>query len=154
MPLGDTIPGGSPRTAALLLAALGTDMPRCPSATPLASWAGMCPGNDERGGKRLNGKTRQGSRGRRQVLVAAKTQGTSRAAQYRRRTARRGQQRARIALGQTILTMASHVLTRRQPSRALGAAYCDTRAQRRMAHRLVRRLEGGGDRVSLQPNAL
>ena len=58
----DTIPGVSQRTAEILLAEIGTDMTRFPSAKHLASWAGMCPGHDESGGKRLSGKTRQGSR--------------------------------------------------------------------------------------------
>jgi transposase len=82
----DTIPGVSQRTAETLLADIGTDMTRFPSAKPLASWAGMRPGHDESGGKRLSGKPRQGSRWLRQVLVeaahvAAKTQQTSLAAQ-------------------------------------------------------------------------
>jgi transposase len=155
----DTIPGVSQRTAEILLAEIGTDMTRFPSAKHLASWAGMCPGNYESGGRRLNGKTRKGSRWLRQVLVeaahvAAKTKGTYLAAQYRRIAARRGKKRALIALGHTILTIVYHLLTRKQPYRDLGAAYFDTRDQRRIEHRLVRRLEGLGYRVSLQPNAL
>jgi transposase len=67
----DTIPGVSQRTAEILLAASGTDMTRFPSAKHLASWAGMCPGHDESGGKRLSGKNRKGSRWLRQVLVEA-----------------------------------------------------------------------------------
>jgi transposase len=59
--LRDTIPGVSQRTAEILLAEIGTDMARFPNAKYLASWAGMRPGNDESGGKRLSGKTRKGS---------------------------------------------------------------------------------------------
>jgi transposase len=155
----DTIPGVSQRTAEILLAEIGTDMTRFPSAKHLASWAGMCPGNYESGGKRLNGKTRKGSRWLRQVLVeaahvAAKTKGTYLAAHYRRIAARRGKKRALMALGHTILTIVYHLLTRKQPYQDLGAAYFETRDQRRIEHRLVRRLEGLGYRVSLQPNAL
>ena len=58
----DTRPGGSHRTAELLLADRGTEMTRCPHAKPLASWAGLCPGHAERGGTRLSGTTRNGSR--------------------------------------------------------------------------------------------
>ena len=77
----DTIPGVSQRTAESLLAEIGTDMDRFPSAKHLASWAGMCPGNHASAGKRLSGKTRKGSRWLRQVLVesahvAAKTKQT------------------------------------------------------------------------------
>jgi transposase len=154
----DTIPGVSQRTAEVLLAEIGTDMTRFPSAKHLASWAGMCPGNYESGGKRLNGKTRKGSRWLRQVLVeaahvAAKTKQTYLAAQYRRLAARRGKKRALIALGHTILTIVYHLLVRKQPYQDLGAAYFDTHDQRRVEHRLVRRLERLGYQVSLQSNA-
>jgi transposase len=159
MALLDTIPGVRQRTAEILLAEIGTDMTRFPSAKHLASWAGMCPGHDDSGGKRLSGKTRKGSRWLRQVLVeaahvAAKTKQTYLAAQYRRMAARRGKKRALIALGHTILTTVYHLLTRKQPYQDLGAAYFDTRDQRRVEHRLVRRLERLGYHVSLQPNAL
>jgi transposase len=74
------------------------EMRRFPNAKPLASWVGMCPGTDERAGKRKNGKTRQGSHWRRQVLIeaahgAAHTQQTSRGVLYRRMTAHRGRRR-------------------------------------------------------------
>jgi transposase len=155
----DTIPGVSQRTAEILLAEIGTDMTRFPSAKHLASWAGMCPGHDDSGGKRLSGKTRKGSRWLRQVLVeaahvAAKTKQTYLAAQYRRMAARRGKKRALMALGHTILIIVYHLLTRKQPYQDLGAAYFDTRDQRRIEHRLVQRLERLGYRVSLQPNTL
>jgi transposase len=69
--LVDTMPGGSQRPAEILLADIGTDLTRFPSAKHLASWAGIGPGHDESGGKCLSGKTRQGRRWRRQVLVEA-----------------------------------------------------------------------------------
>ena len=116
----DTIPGVSQRTAEILLAEIGTDMSRFPSAKHLASWAGMCPGHHESAGKHLSGKTRKGSRWLRQVLVeaahvAAKTKQTYLAAQYQRIAARRGKKRALMALGHPILTMVDHVLVRKQP---------------------------------------
>jgi len=82
----DTIPGVSQRTAEVLLAELGSDLSRFPSAQHLASWAGMCPGNAESGGKRLSGKTRKGNAWLRRTLVeiahvAAKTKETYLAAQ-------------------------------------------------------------------------
>ena len=118
MVLLDTIPGVGQRTAEMLLAEMGTDMSRFPSAKHLASWAGMCPGQNESGGKRRSGKTRKGSRWLRQTLVemahaAAKTKGTYLSSQYRRIAARRGKKRALIAVGHTILVMAYHMLMRR-----------------------------------------
>jgi transposase len=155
----DTIPGVGPRAAESLMAELGTDRRRFPSAQPLASWAGMGPGNHERGGKRLRGKTRKGSRWLRQILVeiahvASKTTNTYLAAQYRRIAARRGQKRALIAVGHTLLTIVSMILTRKQPYQALGAASFDQREQHRVERRLVQRLERLGYEVSLQPKAL
>ena len=105
-----TIPGVGPRAAEMLIAAIGTDRSRFPSAKHLASWAGMCPGNHESGGKRLHGKTRKGSRWLRQILVeiahvASKTKTTYLAAQYRRIAARRGKKRALMAVGHTVLTI-------------------------------------------------
>lgn len=155
----DTIPGVGQRAAEILLAEIGTDMSRFPSATHLASWAGMCPGNHESGGKRLSGKTRKGSRWLRQILVeiahgAAKTTNTYLAAQYKRIAARRGKKRALIAIGHTVLTIVYTMLTRQQPYQDLGAASFDQQDQQRVERRLVHRLERLGYQVSLQPRAL
>jgi transposase len=152
----DTIPGVGQRAAEILVAEVGTDMSRFPSAKHLASWAGMCPGNSESGGKRLSGKTRKGSRWVRQVLIemahgAAKTKNTYLAAQYKRIAARRGKKRALVAVGHTILTIAYTLLTRKQPYQDLGAAYFDHREQHQVERRLVRRLERLGYHVSLEP---
>lgn len=155
----DTIPGVGQRAAEILIAEIGTDMSRFPSAKHLASWAGMCPGNHDSGGKRLSGKTRKGNRWLRQVLVeiahvASKTKNTYLAAQYKRIAARRGKKRALIAVGHTILTIVYMMLTRKQPYQDLGAAYFDQREQERVERRLVHRLERLGYEVSLQPRAL
>jgi len=155
----DTIPGVGQRAAAILIAEIGSDMSRFPSAKHLASWAGMCPGNHASGGKRLSGKTRKGNRWLRQLLVeiahvASKTKNTYLAAQYKRIAARRGKNRALIAVGHTILTIVYMMLTRRQPYQELGAAYFDQREQHRVERRLVQRVERLGYKVSLQPQAL
>lgn len=106
----ETIPGVGQRAAESLIAESGTDMSRFPSAQPLAAWAGMSPGNHESGGKGWSGKTRKGKRWLRPLLVdmapvASQTTNTYLAAQYRRIAARRGKQRALIAVGHTILTI-------------------------------------------------
>ena len=153
----DTVPGISQRAAQILIAELGSDLSRFPSAQHLASWAGMCPGNKESGGKRLSGKTRKGNVWLRQVLieiahVASKTKDTYLAAQYRRIAARRGKKRALVALGHTILVMIYHILTRRQPYHELGVAYFDELERQRVEQRLVHRLERLGYTVTLQPS--
>jgi transposase len=155
----DTIPGVGQRAAEILIAEIGTDMSRFPSAKHLASWAGMCPGNHESGGKRLSGKTRKGNRWLRQILVeiahvASKTTNTYLAAQYKRLAARRGKKRALIAVGHTVLVLVYTLLTRRQPYQDLGAAYFDQREQQRVERRLVQRLERLGYQVSVEPRAL
>lgn len=152
----DTVPGISQRGAEILLAEIGPDLARFPSAKHLASWAGMCPGNKESGGKRLSGKTRKANPWLRQVLieiahVASKTKDTYLAAQYRRIAARRGKKRALVALGHTILIIVYHILTRREPYRDLGVTYFDDRDRQRVERRLVRRLEGLGYGVRLEP---
>lgn len=152
----DTVPGIGPRAAQILVAELGTDLSRFPSAKHLASWAGMCPGNKESGGKRLSGKTRKGNVWLRQVLieiahVASKTKDTYLAAQYRRIAARRGKKRALVALAHTILVMIYHILTRRQPYQELGVAYFDELERQHVEQRLVHRLERLGYAVVLEP---
>ena len=155
----DTVPGISQRAAEILVAELGADLSRFPSAKQLASWAGMCPGNKESGGKRLSGKTRKGNVWLRQVLieiahVASKTKDTYLAAQYRRIAARRGKKRALVALGHTILVIIYHILTKRKPYQELGGAYFDQREREQVERRLVRRLERLGYTVNLQPTDL
>jgi transposase len=154
----DTVPGIGRRAAEILLAEIGADLSRFPSAKHLASWAGICPGNSESGGKRLSGKPRKGNRHLRQLLietahVAAKTRDTYLAAQYRRIAARRGKKRALVALAHTILVIVYHILTRREPYRELGVMYFDQRERQHVEHRLVRRLERLGYAVTLQPTA-
>jgi transposase len=152
----DTIPGVSQRTAEILLAEIGADRSRFPSAHHLASWAGMCPGNNERAGKRHSGKTRKGSRWLRQVLIeaahaAARTKDTYLSAHYHRLAARRGTTKALVARGHTILVIVYHVLASRVPYHELGGNYCDEHERQAVERRLVRRLEHLGYQVTLQP---
>jgi transposase len=154
----DTIPGVGQRAAEIILAEVGTDLSRFPTAKHLASWAGMCPGHKESGGKRLSGKTRKGNIWLRQVLfevahAASKTKDTYLSAQYRRLATRRGKQRALVALGHSILVSAYHILTRRVPYRELGPVYFDVLDRQRVQQRLVQRLERLGYTVNLQPIA-
>jgi transposase len=153
-----TIPGVGRRTAELLVAEIGTDMRRFPTAAHLASWAGMCPGNDESAGKRRSGKTRKGSPWLRSTLIeaaraAGRSKGTYLAAQYHRLAARRGTKRAAVAVGHTILVIAYRLLSEGDVYRDLGDRYFDERDRHTVERRLVARLEGLGYTVSLAPAA-
>ncbi len=152
------IPGVGRRTAEVLVAELGTDMTRFPTAGHLASWAGMCPGNNESAGKRRSGRTRKGSPWLRAALVeaaraAAHTKRSYLGAQYRRLAARRGAKRAAVAVGHTILVIAHHLLRDGTPYQDLGVTYFDERDRLAVERRLVRRLETLGYSVTLQPAA-
>jgi transposase len=154
----DAIPGIGRHIAEALVAEIGTDMGRFPSARHLASWAGMCPGNQESAGKRQSGKTRKGSPWLRALLVqaahaAARTKGSYLAAQYRRLAARRGKSRAAVAVGHTILVIAFHLLQRGTAYYDLGPTYLDQRDRQQVERRLVHRLRDLGYRVTLEPLA-
>jgi len=150
-----TIPGISQRSAQGILAEIGIDMSRFPTAGHLASWSGMCPGNHESAGKRLSGKTRKGSPYLRQLLVeaanaAARTKNTYLSVHYHRIKARRGRKRALIAVGHTILVIIYHLLSQQTSYEELGSNYFDERDRQNMEKRLVRRLEKLGYQVELQ----
>ena len=113
----DTIPGVGRRIAEILVAELGTDLRRFPTAGHLASWAELCPGNDESAGKRRSGKTRKGNRSLRWALTetaqaAGRTRGTYLAAQFHRLAARQGKKKATIAVAHSILISGYYLLTR------------------------------------------
>jgi transposase len=154
----DTIPGVGRSVAEALVAEIGSDLTRFSNAKHLASWAGLCPGNNESAGKRHSGKTRKGSPWLRACLVqaahaAARTKGTYLAAQYRRLAARRGRAKAAVAVAHSILRIAYHVLTQGTDYRDLGGNYFDERDRQGVKRRLVHRLEALGYQVSLHPAA-
>jgi transposase len=152
----DGITGIGRTTAEVLVAEIGVDLQRFPSAAHLCSWAGVAPGNNESAGKRKSGKTRKGSPWLRRALIeaahaAGRTKTTYLGAQYRRLVARRGKKRAAVAVAHSILTIVYHVLTDRVPFTDLGSTYLDRRDQQAVQRRLVRRLEALGYAVSLEP---
>jgi transposase len=150
----DGIPGIGRRIAEILIAEIGSDMTRFPTAAHLASWTGVCPGNNQSAGKRLSGKVRSGNRWLRTALVeaaqaACRTRGTYLGAQFRRLMRRRGKQKAAMAVGHSILVIAWHLLTRSAEYQDLGPTYFDERDRQLVQRSLVRRLEGLGYRVAL-----
>jgi transposase len=152
----DTIPGVGQRSAEQILAELGDDMGRFPSAGHAASWAGMCPGNDESAGKRRSGRTRKGNRWLRATLVECARAATHKrtsylSAQYRRLVARRGDKKAIVALGHSILVAAWHILKHESEFRDLGADYFDRLQHHRLLRYHSRRLADLGYQVALNP---
>jgi transposase len=120
----------------------------------LASWAGICPGNNESAGKRYSGKTRKGSPWFRQTLLeaahgAAHTKNTYLAAQYHRLSARRGKKRALVAVAHSILVIAYHLLRSKQTYKDLGSNYFDQRDKEAVGKRLVHRLKTLGYEVDI-----
>lgn len=152
-----TIPGVNARTAEVIIAETGGDMARFPSAEHLASWAGMCPGNNESAGKHHSGKTRKGSKWLRGALTesayaASRTKDTYLAAQFWRLAGRRGKKRAAVAVGHSILVAAYHILDRRQPYHDLGGDWFLQRySNQSHVRRLVNQLQRLGHTVTLQP---
>lgn len=152
-----TIPGVERRTAETIVAEIGVDMSRFASAARLASWAGMCPGNNESGGKHRSGKTRKGSKWLRTALTeaataAARSKGTYFAAQHARLRGRRGSARATVAVGHSILVVAYHLIDRNREYSDLGADYFLHRHDpKRHANKLVRQLQALGFEVNIQP---
>lgn len=150
----DTIPGVGQRTAELLLAEIGADMNRFPTSAHLASWAGMVPGNNESAGKRKSGRTRKGNKHIRSALVqsahAITRQESYLSTQYHRIAARRGKNRAAVAVGHSILVIAYHLLKKHQPYADLGANYYDKRKSAIVAKAAVKRLEALGYKVSIE----
>jgi transposase len=123
----ETIPGLGSRAAEAIVAEIGTEMAAFPTAGHLASWAGLCPGNDESAGKRRSGKTTKGSQWLRAVLVqvawsASHTKATIFSATYRRWAKRLGKKKALVALGHKILVVIYKLLKERTVYRELWTA--------------------------------
>jgi transposase len=153
----DTIPGIDEIAARSMLAEIGTRMEQFPTAGHCASWAGLCPGNDESAGKRLSGKTRKGSPWLRRVLVQAAWAASHKKdcylrSQFFRIAARRGKKRALVAVAHTILVIAWHVLKSGATYEELGGNYFEQRQAEALKRSLVRRLERLGNRVILEPS--
>ncbi len=111
----DQIPGVGTRAAEEILAEIGTDMSRFPTHRHLASWAKVCPGNNESAGKRRSGYAGKGNRWLRSILVecawsASRKKDSYFKAQYHRLAARRGRKRALLAVGHSLLTLIYHLL--------------------------------------------
>jgi transposase len=155
----DTIHGVNQRTAEVLIAEIGVDMTVFPTAKHLASWAGLCPGNNESAGKHHSGKTRRGNRWLRTALIEAALAASARstqgafAARYRRVMRHRGHKKAVVAVAHAILITAYHLLLRHTIYQDPGTDYYDRRHAERVRRRAIQALERQGYRVTLEPAA-
>ena len=154
----NTIPGVNRRTAEVLIAEIGPDMGRFPSSGHLASWAGLCPCNNESAGKHKSGKTRKGDRWLRialteSALAAVRETDSSLSAQYRRIMRHRGHKKAIVAVAHSILCISYHILSDRKPYAELGAVSLEKREKDHAIRRYVKQLERLGQKVILEPVA-
>jgi transposase len=152
----DRIPGVNRLTIENVIAEIGTDMGVFPDEHHLASWCGLCPGNEESAGKRLRSRTRKGNRWLRRTLAeaawaASRVKDSYLRAQYRRLVGRRGKKRALLAVAHSLLVIIYHVLKHQVEYRDLGADYFDRLEPERLRRYLVKRLQGLGYEVSLTP---
>jgi transposase len=150
-----TIPGIETRTAQNILAEIGTDMSVFPTAGHLASWAGVCPGNNQSAGKRRSGRTRKESKWlelalKDAAMSAANTNDSYLQAQYRRLKPRVGHSCALGAVKHSILYAIWHMLQTGELYKDLGGDYFRHRNPERETRRLVAQLEALGHNVTLQ----
>ena len=154
----DAVPGFDKRAAQNVLAEIGTDMGRFPTAGHLASWAGLCPGNNESAGKRRSGRTTEGDKWLKRTLSqtawsAARTRGGYFQAQHRRLAKRRGPKRATMAVAHAQLCTVYAMLKHGTPYADPGGDHVDRRDADRLTGRLVNRLQRLGFKVTIEPAA-
>uniref|UniRef100_D5X1C1 Transposase IS116/IS110/IS902 family protein n=1 Tax=Thiomonas intermedia (strain K12) TaxID=75379 RepID=D5X1C1_THIK1 len=149
-----TMPGVSDLTANVIVAEIGVDMTRFPTAGHLLSWAGMCPRNDESAGKRRSTRLRLGGHWLKATLVTAawaavRVKTGYLHAQFLRIKARRGGKKAILAVAASMLTAAYHMLRDGTEYNDLGAGFFDHRDQSKTIKRLLKRLDDLG--YAIQP---
>jgi transposase len=154
----DSIPSVGQRTAEVLIAEIGVNMRQFPTARHLASWAGLCPGQNESAGKHKSGRIRPGNRWLRMALIeaaslAARSRTTAFGARYRRIARHRGHKKAVVAVAHAMLVTAYHLLDRQLEYHEPGVDYFERRHAERTTRRAVRALERQGYRVTLEPAA-
>jgi transposase len=156
--LWQSIPGINRVTAWSLVAEIGVDMNKFPTAQHLASWAGICPGHNESAGKRMSGKMRDGNRWLRRALcqaawAASRKKGCSLAVQFKRIAARRGAKRALMAVAHSLLIIVHKTMSTGLPYRELATTYPEQIHKERLQRYWVHKLESLGLQVTVQPAA-
>lgn len=153
-----TLPGVSDLTAQVMVAEIGVDMSRFPTAAHLISWTGLCPRSDESAGKRRSSRVRKGAPWLKTALVTAawaavRVKNSYLQAQFHRLRSRRGAKKAILAVAASMLTAAYHMLKNGIPYRDLGADHYSSRDRSKAILRLVRRLNDLGCEVQITPQA-
>lgn len=151
-----TIPGVGEVAAAAIIAEIGTDMSCFASAKHLASWAGVCPGNHQSGGRRKRGPITTGNKWLRGVLgeaawAAIKKKDASFGPQFRRIARRQGTLKAIVAVAHRLLRVIYYVLRDQAPYRDLGSEPRSPQEVHRQMPRHVRSLAQLGYTVTLTP---
>jgi transposase len=151
----DAVPGVDRRVAEVVLAEIGKDMKPFPTHENLASWAGLCPGNEESAGKRQRRRITPGNRWLKRTLAqaawgASRTKDSYLASQYRRLAGRRGRKRALIAVGHSMLVIFYHMLEAGTSYTDLGGDFLDRLEPDRLTRYYVKRLERLGHKVTLE----
>lgn len=151
----DTIPGVGRRTAEQIIAEIGTNMEQFPSAAHLCSWAGLCPGHNESAGKQRSARTRKGNQKLRSSLIeaaraASRAKDTYLSSQYHRIAARRGANRAAVAVAHSILIIVYHILKRKQPYIELGPTYYEEKKRNMIIRQSLKKLESLGLKVTVE----
>ena len=159
MTLVESIVGIHETAAAAMVAEIGVDMSRFKSAKHLASWAGVCPGTKQSGGKRLSGKPTKGNPYLRAILAEvvwaiSHTKDTYLSAQYHRLARRLGKKKAVVAVSHSVLVLIYHLVQEKRPYMDLGADYFDKLDTARIERHHIHRLDQLGYTVTLTPKQI
>jgi transposase len=151
----DAIKGINSRSAQEIIAEIGVDMSHFPTSQHIASWAGLCPGNNQSGKKRGKGNIRKGNVWLKSTLVqsargAVRSKHNYLSAQYHRLVGRRGDKRAIVAVAHSILVIIYNMLKTGTLYQDLGDLYFDQRDRDHVLSRFVKRIEALGYKVDLQ----
>lgn len=151
----DRVTGIGERIAEVVISEIGVDMTRFPTEKHISKWAGVCPGNNESGGRRRSGKTTKGNRAVRAALtqaawVAVRQKGTYLALAYERMKGRMGAKKAIVAIAHKMLVMIYHMLSKREEYREPEIATSQHRAVADERARLLHKLSQLGVTVTIK----
>ena len=150
----EKMPGIGKRSAEIILAEIGQDMSRFPTAGHICSWAGLCPGNNESAGKRRSGKTRKGNKTLKSILVecagsAAKNKNSFFHSQYERIAIKRGRKRAKVAVAHSMLIAIYYMIKEDKEYEDLGADFYNKFNKEKKANSYMKKLKELGYDVQL-----